>query len=80
MMHKRNSKKEVDQKVQIKNSSSQKESNQTEQRNSNGERKKLRLLIWNYVKFYSRENLFELVKRKEGFETKLQAIELPDSD
>ena len=24
--------------------------------------------------------MFELVKRKEGFETKLQAIESPDSD
>ena len=33
------------QKVQLKNSGLQKESNQTEQRNSNGERKKLRLLL-----------------------------------
>ena len=24
--------------------------------------------------------MFELVKQKEGFETKLQALELPDSD
>ena len=30
--------------------------------------------------FYSGKNLFELVKRKEGFETKLQALESPDSD
>ena len=27
-----------------------------------------------------RQNLFELVKRNEGFETKLQALESPDSD
>ena len=26
------------------------------------------------------KNLFELVKQKEGFETKLQALESPDSD
>ena len=31
-------------------------------------------------KFYSGKNLFELVKWKEGFETKLQVLELPDSD
>ena len=37
--------KEVDEKVQIKNSGSQKESNQTKQRKSNSERKPLRLLI-----------------------------------
>ena len=36
---------EVDQKVQLKNSGTQKESNQTKQRKSNGERKPLRLLI-----------------------------------
>ena len=41
---------------------------------------KLRLLIWIYVKFYRSKNLFELVKWKEGFETKLQALESPDSD
>ena len=29
--------------------------------------------------FYRAKNLFELVKRKEGFETKLQALESPDS-
>ena len=39
------------QKVQIKNSGLQKESNQTEQRNSNYERNKIRLLIWTKVKF-----------------------------
>ena len=26
------------------------------------------------------KNLFELVKQKEGFETKLEALESPDSD
>ena len=41
------------------------------QGNSNGERNELRLLIWTYVKFYNSKNLFELVKQKEGFETKL---------
>ena len=30
--------------------------------------------------FYSGKNLFKLVKRIEGFETKLQALESPDSD
>ena len=39
------------QKVQLKNSGLQKESNRTEQRNSNGERNKIRLLIWTQVKF-----------------------------
>ena len=68
------------QKVQLKNSGLRKESNQTEQRNSNCERNKIRLLIWTMVKFYSSKNLFKLVKRKEGFETKIQALESPDSD
>ena len=62
---------EVDQKVQLKNSGLQKESNQTEQRNSNGERNKIRLLIWTKVKFYSSKSLFKLVKHKEGLETKI---------
>ena len=63
--------KEVDQKVQIKNSGSQKESNQMEQRNSNYERNKIQILMWTKVKFYSTKILFKLVKRKEGFETKM---------
>ena len=63
--------KRSNQKFQLKNSGLQKESNQTKQQNSNGERNKLRLLIWYKVKFYSSKNLFKLVKQKEGFETKL---------
>src|SRR3990170_40149 len=59
------------QKVQLKNSGLQKESNQTEQRNSNYERNKIRLLIWTKVKFYSTKILFKLVKQKEGFDTKI---------
>ena len=59
------------QKVQLKNSGLQKESNQTEQRNSNYERNKIRLLIWTKVKFYSIKIMFKLVKHKEGFETKI---------
>ena len=70
----------IDQKVQLKNSGLQKESNQTEQRNSNCERNKIRLLIWTRVKFYSTKILLKLVKQKEGFETKLQALESPNSD
>ena len=58
----------------------QKESNQTKQQNSNCERNKPGLLIWTKVKFYSSKNLFKLIKQKEGFETKLQALESPDSD
>ena len=61
----------TNQKVQLKNSGSQKESNQTEQRNSNCERNKIRLLIRTKVKFYSTKILFKLVKQKENFETKL---------
>ena len=68
------------QKVQLENSGLQKESNQTKQQNSNGERNMLRLLIWTKLKFCSSKNLFKLIKRKEGFETKLQALESPDSD
>ena len=30
--------------------------------------------------FYNGKNWFELIKWKEGFETKLQALESPDSD
>ena len=70
----------IDQKVQLKNSGLQKESNQTEQRNSNHERKKIRLLIWTNVKFYYIKILFKLVKQKEGFEMKIQVLESPDSD
>ena len=51
-----------------------------EQRNSNYERNKIRLLIWTKVKFYSTKILFKLVKQKEGFETKIQALESPDWD
>ena len=68
------------QKVQLKNSGLQKESNQTEQRNSNCERNKIRLLIQTQIKFYSTKILFKLVKQKEGFETKIQALVSPDSD
>ena len=67
-------------KVQLKNSGLQKESNQTKQQNSNGERNQLRLQIWSKVKKFSSKSLFKLVKQKEGFETKLQALESPDSD
>ena len=63
--------KRSNQKVQLKNSGLQKESNQTEQQNSNYERNKIRLLIWTKVKFYSTKILFKLVKQKEGFEMKL---------
>ena len=59
------------QKVQLKNSGLQKESNQTEERNSNYERNKIRLLIWTKVKFYSTKILFMLVKQKEAFDTKI---------
>ena len=38
------------------------------------------LVIWIQGKFYSSKILFKLVKRIEGFETKLQALESPDSD
>ena len=61
----------IDQKFQLKNSGLQNESNQTEQLNSNSERNKIRLLIWTEVKFYSTNILFQLVKQKEGFETKI---------
>ena len=40
----------------------------------------LHLLFWILGNFYRSKNLFKLVKRKEGFETKLQALESPDSD
>ena len=59
------------QKVQLKNSGLQKESNQTEQQNSNYETNKTRLLIWTNVKFYSTKILFKLVKQKEDFKTKI---------
>ena len=59
------------QKVQLKNSGLQKESNQTEQRNSNCKGNKIRLLIWTKVKFYGTKILFKLIKQKEGVETKI---------
>ena len=37
------------------------------------------MLIWTKVNFYSSKILFKLVKQKEGFETKLEALESPDS-
>ena len=49
----------------------QKESNQMEQRNSNDERNKIRLLIWTKVKFYSTKILFKLIKQKESLEMKI---------
>ena len=58
----------------------QKESNPTKQRESNGKRNKLRLLFWIWGNFYSGKNLFKFVERIGGFETKLQALESPDSD
>ena len=68
------------QKVQLKNSGLQKESNQTEQRNSNYEKNKISLLIWTKVKFYSTKILFKFIKQKEGFETKNQALVSSNSD
>ena len=38
------------------------------------------LVIWIQGKLYSSKNLFKLIIRIEGFETKLQALESPDSD
>ena len=70
-MHRKNSNKISNQRVQLKNSGWQKESNQTKQQNSNGERKNLRLLFWTKDKFYSTKIFFKLVKQKEGFETKI---------
>ena len=48
-----------------------KESNQTEQQNSNHERNKIQLLICTKFKFYNDKILFKLVKQKEGYETKI---------
>ena len=59
------------QKVQMKNSGLQKESNQTEQWNSNYERNKIHLLISTKVKFYSTKILFKFNKQKEGFKTNI---------
>ena len=47
--------------------------NQIERSNENQTAKEISfvLLFWTEVKFYSSKNLFEWVKRKEAFETKL---------
>ena len=58
----------------------QKESIESEPWNSRYERNKIFLLFWTKVKFYSIKILFKLVKQKEVFETKIQALESPDSD
>ena len=58
----------------------QKESNRTKQRKSNGERKQLRSTNLDLGQFLQWQSLFKLVKRIQGFETKLQALESPDSD
>ena len=58
------------QKVQLKNSGLQKESNQTKQRKSNGKRNRLRLLFWIQGNFYSGKNLFKMVFDKLKFRCK----------
>ena len=58
----------------------QTESNRTKQRKSNGERKQLHSTNLDLSQIYSSKNFFELVKRKDGFETKLQELESPDSN
>ena len=56
--------------------------NQIEQSNERQTAKQTSFIYYSGSRaiFYSDKNLFELVKRKEGFETKLQALESPDSD
>ena len=44
------------------------------------QKKQASFTILDLGKFLQWQNLFELVKRKEGFETKLQALESRDSD
>ena len=44
------------------------------------QKKQASITILDLGQFLQDKNLFELVKRKEGFETKLQALESPDSD
>ena len=68
------------QKVQLKNSGLQKESNRKKQRNSNCESNELRLLIGLKSNFTVAKTLFKLVKQKEGVETKIWDFESPDSD
>src|SRR6187399_1428850 len=68
------------QKVQLKNSSLQKESNRKKQRNSNCERNELRLLIDLKSNFTVAKTFFKLVKQKEGIEMKIWDFESPDSD
>ena len=58
----------------------QKESNQTDQRNSNCERNEIRLLIWTKVKILFIKILCKWINRKEIFVMKIWAFESPDSD
>ena len=44
------------------------------------QKKQASFTILDLRQFLQKQNLFKLVKRKEGFETKLQAPESPDSD
>ena len=44
------------------------------------QKKQTSISILDLGQLYSGKNLFELVKRKEGFETKLQLLESPNSD
>ena len=44
------------------------------------QKKQALFTILDLGQFYSGKNLFKLVKWIEGFETKLQALESPDSD
>ena len=58
----------------------QKESTRKKQRNSNWKETSSELLVGLKSNFTVAKTLFKLVKRKEGFETKIWDFESPDSD
>ena len=67
-------------KVQLKNPGWQKNQIERSKRSQTAKENNFVLVIWIQGKFYSSKNLFKLIIRKEGFETKLQELESPDSD
>ena len=50
------------------------------QKKSNGKRKQLHSTNLDLGQSYSSKNFFKLIRQNGGFETKLQALESPDSD
>ena len=79
-MHREKSNKRTNQKVQLKNSGCKERTNRTKKRKTKRRKKQLGSSKLKLGQILPGQNLFKLIRWNGCFETKLQALESPDSD